>query len=80
MKVTVFHTTHCAFCKVEMQWLDSKGIEYNHINVEEDDSAKSFLETTLGIMSVPFTTIEKDGKTTNIQGFNRPKLSDALGI
>jgi len=82
VKVTVFGTTNCAFCKVEKQWLDSKGVEYKYINIDEDESAKAFLEETLDIQAVPVTTIEKsEGTITHvIHGFDRKKLTEALGL
>ena len=76
MNVTVFHTTHCAFCKTEMQWLDSKGVEYTHVNIEENDDARKEVELLTGSTSVPVTLI--DGEV--IRGFDRPKLTVALGL
>lgn len=76
MKVTVFGSTTCAFCKVERQWLDSKGVSYDYRNIDEDPEAKEFVEKS-GFSGVPVTVIE--GKET-IQGFNRPALTKALDI
>lgn len=77
MQVTVYSTSNCAFCKVEKQWLDSKGIKYNSVNIEEDEDAKKMLEDKLGAASVPVTIIEGHEP---IKGFNRPALTAALGI
>ncbi len=77
MKVTIYHTTNCAFCKVEMEWLDKLGIHYNHINIEEDEEARTYL-AMLGIQGVPVTVIHNDDIV--IKGFNRKALIKALSI
>lgn len=76
VRVVVYHTTNCAFCKVEMQWLDSKGIEYRHYNIDENPAAKYNLEKRTGLLSVPVTLV--DDKI--IRGFDRKALTEALGI
>ena len=76
MDVKVYHTTNCAFCKVEMQWLDSKGIQYRHYNIDDNPAAKYTLEKLTGLLSVPVTII--DGNV--IKGFDRKALTEALGL
>lgn len=80
MKVTVYHTTNCAFCKTEMQWLDSKGVEYNHVNLDEDEPSRLWMTTALDLHTVPVTIITSEDKTDVVLGFDRPKLSSAIGI
>ena len=74
--VTIYTTTHCAFCSTEKQWLDSLGVAYTSKNIEDDDKAKDELLEKLGgtFQGVPVTDIA--GKM--ILGFDRPKLQDAL--
>jgi glutaredoxin len=82
MKVTIFHTTNCAFCKTEMQWLDSKNVEYTHYNIEEDELALNELKLLNVGVSVPVTVIKKDGieDSVIIRGFDRLKLAEHIGI
>lgn len=77
MKVTIFGSTTCAFCKVEKQWLESKGVEYDYRNIDEDPEAKKFIEEA-GFQGVPVTIVPGSG--VPIQGFNRIALAKAIGI
>ena len=62
--IKVYTTPTCAYCHALMDWLDSKGIEY-----EEVDATKE-----AGITAVPVTEI--NGK--RIVGFDRPAIKRAL--
>lgn len=62
--IKVYTTPTCAYCHALMDWLDSKGIEY-----EEMDATKES-----GISAVPVTEI--NGK--RIVGFDRPAIKKAL--
>lgn len=80
-KIKLFKTTTCPFCKMESQYLDSKGIKYDAVFVDQDpDAAKKMIEES-GQMGVPFTEITKDdGTTVKILGFDKAKINEALGI
>jgi len=80
MKITIYGTTNCAFCKTEKQWLDSKWIEYTYVNLDEDEAARMFLQQTLDISRVPVTMITEGEDTKIVFGFDRPKLMEAIGI
>lgn len=75
MDVTIFTTTTCAFCKVEKEWLDRKGIKYIARNIDEDEAAREFM-TELGYSGFPVTIVGDN----IVQGFNRPKLIELLGL
>ena len=80
-KVTIYTTTTCPFCKMEKEYLDSKGIKYENIFVDQNpEEAKRLIEES-DQMGVPFTEITKDdGTLVKILGFDRAKLNEALGI
>lgn len=81
MDITIFSTTICAICHAEMQWLDKKGVGYNHVIVDESDEAmRQFLDATDGVMlSPPFTVVKtKSGEEVKIAGFDRKKLEVAI--
>lgn len=81
MKVTIYHTTNCAFCKTEMQWLDSKGVEYSHINIEEDEAGLQFIrDLQNGKQTVPVTTVKRGDVTHAVYGFDRKRLTEVLGL
>lgn len=74
--VTIYSTAMCAFCKTEKQWLDHLGIPYVSKMIDEDDAAmEEFQKLDVG-NGVPVTII---GDTV-VRGFNRPALTEALGI
>lgn len=80
-KVKIYSTTTCPFCKMEKQYLEEKGIQYENIFVDQQpDEAKRLIEES-GQMGVPFTEITKDdGSMVKILGFDKSKLNEALGI
>lgn len=72
----IYSTKTCAFCNVQKQWFDSKDVNYKVIDIEENKEAAKRVEELTGRMAVPVTVI---GDIV-IQGFNRPKLTEALGL
>lgn len=50
--LTVYSKSHCPFCDRAKSLLESKGIEYTTISVEEDPTARQHL-LDLGLRSVP---------------------------
>ena len=62
--IKVYTTPTCAYCHAIMDWLESKGIEY-----EEKDATKD-----PDIKTVPVTEING----VRIEGFDRPAIKRAL--
>ena len=62
--ITVYTTPTCAYCHALMDWLESKGIEYQ----EKDATKESDIST------VPVTVIGEQ----RIVGFDRPAIKKAL--
>ncbi len=75
-KVRVFSTPSCAFCVVLKRYLDSKGIEYEDVDVSKDDKILKEMVELSGQISVPVVEIGKDV----IIGFNRDQINKSLGI
>lgn len=81
MKITLFKTTTCPYCKMEGEYLTSKGIKYEQIFVDQDSKAAEEMVKISGQMGVPFTVIDKDdGIKVTILGFDKDKINSALGI
>ena len=79
MKITVYSTKSCAYCRMLKGWLDSKSIEYTNYSVDENPFAAQMLVSQSGQMGVPFSTIEyDDGSVEKILGFDRPRFEAAL--
>ncbi len=72
--ITVYSTSWCGFCHQLKAWLTEKGLEFDEINIEDDEqAAKDVVEATKQ-MGVPVTKI----KDTYVVGFDRPKLEQLL--
>lgn len=81
VRVKIYTTTTCPYCKMEKDYLDSKGVKYENIFVDDDPVAASEMLEKSGQLGVPFTVIEKeDGNEVRILGFDKPKLDEALDI
>ena len=58
--VKMFTTTWCGFCKGTKRYLDSKGVAYEEIDIEEFPEYGERIERETGFRTVP--TLEIDGK------------------
>ena len=81
VKVTMYTTTTCPFCKMQKDYLVSKNISFSEILVDEKpEEAQKMIEIS-GQMGVPFTVIDQDsGERVTILGFDRKRIDEALGI
>jgi len=58
MKITVYTTTYCPWCKTVKKYLDSKGVQYEAINMDERPEIREQM-MKLGFATAPITS---DGK------------------
>jgi len=73
-KIKVYGVPGCPFCKKTKEFLKSKGLNFEDIDVAADhDMAKEMIKKS-GQMSVQ--TIEIDGKI--VIGFNKEKMENLL--
>ncbi len=81
MKVKIYSTTWCAFCRAEKKYLDEQHVEYTAVDVEADQIAAQEMVHLTGQMGVPVTTItHDDGRLVAIVGFDREHLDTELGL
>jgi len=79
MKIKIYKTMTCPYCKMEAEYLASKGITFEEIYVDKDPRAVQEMIAESGQMGVPFTIITKDdGSKITLLGFDRQKLDSAL--
>lgn len=74
MPITVYTRTTCAPCKMLKRFLQSKGIDYNEINVDENQEAYGKIIQQTGLSMVPVTVVGEK----IITGLNLPLLSKEL--
>ncbi|MBZ1356527.1 MAG: glutathione S-transferase N-terminal domain-containing protein [Candidatus Nealsonbacteria bacterium] len=75
-KVKVYSTPTCVYCVTLKRFLKEKNIEFEEINVADNEAAAKEMVEASGQMGVPVVDI--DGEI--IVGFNRDKISSALEI
>lgn len=77
----MYTTRTCPFCKMQKDYLNSKGVHFGEILVDEHpDEAQKMIEIS-GQMGVPFTVIEKEnGQKENILGFDQKRIDAAIGL
>ena len=74
VKVTIYSTERCSFCRAAKEYFDSKGVHYNEIDVGSDmEKAREMIDKS-GQTGVPVIEIGKK----IIIGFNQDAIDDAL--
>lgn len=75
-KVKMYTTTWCTFCKVAKEFFKENNVEFEEINVEENQEAAKEMVEKSGQTGVP--VIDINGKI--IIGFQREKIKELLGL
>jgi len=74
MKITVYSTPTCPFCKQAKAFFDERNVIYTDIDVTKDHGKAEEMIKLSGQMGVP--VIDIDG--TIIIGFDQPEVEKAL--
>jgi len=81
LKITIYSTTTCPYCKMLKDYLGEKNISFEEKIIDQDDSAREeMMKISNGFQGVPFVVVEKDGKKETILGFDKGKINKILGI
>lgn len=82
MKITIYSTTTCPYCKAAKDYLSSYNFSFEEKMVDQDDTAREEMANISGgFLGVPFIVIEKDtGEKVSIIGFDKEKIKSALDI
>lgn len=75
-KTKVYSTNFCPYCVTLKEFLKSHNVEFEEIDVSEDEVAQKKLVEKTGQMGVPVVDI--DGKI--VVGFDKEKISKLLNI
>lgn len=61
------------------KWLDSKGISYNVVNLDEQPEMQKQVYEKSGALTVPITLIENDDSTEEVViGYNLSRLASLV--
>lgn len=82
MKIIVYSTTTCPYCKALKDYLTEKDFSYTEKLVDQDDAAKDeVLHESGGFLGVPFALfIKNDGSKETVIGFDKGRINEILGI
>lgn len=79
-KIIVYSTPTCPLCKMVKEFLKEKGAAYTEIDVANDENKAQEMIDKSGQMGVPVIVVaEENGKEEIIVGFDRVKLTAAIG-
>jgi len=75
MDVKVYSTPTCPYCKTAKEYLDSKNISYQDIDVSSDKEALEEMVKASGQMGVPVIVINGEA----IVGFDKARIDPLIG-
>lgn len=74
--VKIYSTPTCVYCKMAKEFFKKNNIEYQDLNVAEDEKTREEMVNKSGQLGVP--VIDIDGEI--MVGFNEGELKKALGL
>jgi len=75
VKVTVYSTQTCPYCRMAKEYLASKGVPYEDVDVSKDHARAQEMIDKSGQMGVPVLDING----TIIVGFDKEAIDKSLG-
>ena len=80
MKITLFSTTTCPYCRMVKDFLATKKLPYVEKLIDQDEAHKAeMMKLSDGYLGVPFTIIEAEGKEIKkIVGFDQKLFDETL--
>lgn len=77
--ITVFTTSTCSYCPMVKRYLQSKGLSYDEVNLEEHPDRQAEVLQMSGALTVPITVVTKtDDSQEVIVGYNLQRLAPAV--
>lgn len=77
--ITIYTTNTCAYCVMVKRWLQSKGVGYNEVNLDENPDRQQEALAISGALTVPVTVVTKqDDSREVVVGYNLAQLAPAL--
>lgn len=77
--ITIFTTNTCAYCAMVKRFLDTKGLGYEVVNLDEKPERQAEALQLSGALTVPITLVTKhDDSQEVIVGYNLAKLAPAI--
>ena len=82
MKVTIYSTTTCPYCKMLKDYLNEKQVPFEDFFVDQDEEVRNkMMNESGGFLGVPFTVITSDdGSKETVVGFDRNRINNLLNL
>ncbi len=82
LKVVIYSTTTCPYCKMAKDYLTEKGVAFEEKLVDQDETARQEMASISGgFLGVPFLVIEKDdGTKETVVGFDKGRIDQILRL
>lgn len=74
--ITIYSTPTCVYCKSLKEYLTERGIQFQEIDVAEDEKELEKMVAISGQMGVP--VVDLDGEV--VIGFDREKIDEILKL
>ena len=79
VKVIIYTTPSCVYCKMAKEFFAKHNVPYEEKNVIEDAEARNVMITKSGQMGVPVIQVDRsDGQTAIVIGFDQVRLKELL--
>ncbi len=75
-EVRIYTTETCGYCKLAKEFFTKNNVAYSEFDVGRDLAKRQEMIEKSGQMGVPVITVGDD----MVIGFNKPRLSELLGI
>ena len=77
--ITVFTTSTCSYCPMVKRYLQSKGLQYDEVDLEKNPDRQAEILAKSGALTVPITVVTKTDDTEEvIVGYNLQRLAPAV--
>ena len=78
-QITIYTTNTCVYCHAVKQFLSSREMTYDVVNLDEQPEKRQELLSLSGQLAVPVTVVTKDDGSRDLTvGFNPGKLAAAI--
>lgn len=80
-KYIIYSTPTCIYCRLLKEWLGSKGVAFESVDVAADPRRGQEMIQKTGQMGVPVSVITlPNGKEEIILGFDQARIAALLGL
>jgi glutaredoxin 3 len=77
--ITIFTTNTCTYCVMVKRFLDTKGLDYEVVNLDTNPERQKEAFELSGALTVPVTVVTKhDDSREVVIGYNLSKLAPAI--